>query len=115
MRIRFFAMLFCALTLRLAAPAFAEATGDDAKIDEGAATYENYCQTCHGIELHNNAGIAFDLRRLHADDYPRFVNSVLSGTKAMPAWVGTLTGEQIEALWAYVRANANDARSGAER
>jgi mono/diheme cytochrome c family protein len=113
MRQRVFATLLCAVMT--GSPALAETPADEAKIDEGATTYENYCQTCHGIELHNNAGISFDLRRLHADDYPRFVNSVLTGKKAMPAWNGTLTGEQIEAIWAYVRANANDAQSSAGR
>lgn len=106
MRMRFFAVLLCAL----ATDAVADEASVKAKIEDGATTYENYCATCHGMELQNNTGVAFDLRRLHADEHPRFVNSVLHGKKAMPAWEGTLTEDQIEALWAYVRANANDAK-----
>ncbi|HEU5276157.1 MAG TPA: cytochrome c, partial [Xanthobacteraceae bacterium] len=62
--------------------------------------------TCHGDDLENNSGIAFDLRRLRADEHPRFVNSVLHGKNAMPAWDGKLSPDQIESLWAYIRANA---------
>jgi mono/diheme cytochrome c family protein len=31
---------------------------------------------------------------------------VLHGKQAMPSWQGVLTGEQIEELWAYIRAHA---------
>ncbi|MDB5405864.1 MAG: cytochrome c like protein [Rhodospirillales bacterium] len=106
MRKRFLAVAFCALATQAAA----EDAADKAKIEDGATTYENYCATCHGMELRNNTGVAFDLRRLHADEHPRFVNSVLHGKQAMPAWDGTLTTDQVEELWAYVRANANDAK-----
>ena len=82
--------------------AFAEETA----ADKGARVYDKYCATCHGDELQNNTGVAFDLRRLKADEHPRFVNSVLHGKKVMPAWQGVLTSEQIEQLWAYIRANA---------
>jgi mono/diheme cytochrome c family protein len=56
--------------------------------------------------LQNNSGAAFDLRRLKADEHPRFVDSVLHGKKAMPSWQGVLTTQQIEDLWAYIRNNA---------
>jgi mono/diheme cytochrome c family protein len=84
----------------------AAAAADDAEVRKGARVYENNCSTCHGDELHNNSGIAFDLRRLRADEHSRFVNSVLHGKNAMPAWDGALTTEQIESLWAYIQANA---------
>ena len=80
---------------------------DEAAVRKGAKIYENNCATCHGDELRNNSNIAFDLRRLKADEHPRFVNSVLHGKNVMPAWEGHLTMEQIESLWAYIRANAN--------
>ena len=83
------------------------AAADDTVIRKGARIYENNCATCHGDELQNNSNIAFDLRRLRADEHPRFVNSVLHGKNAMPSWEGRLTTDQIESLWAYVRANAN--------
>ena len=85
----------------------AAAADDDAAIRKGAKIYENNCSTCHGDELQNNSGIAFDLRRLKADEHPRFVNSVLHGKNAMPSWDGKLSPDQIESLWAYIRANAN--------
>jgi len=91
------------LLLALAQPAAA----DEAAARIGAKIYENNCSTCHGDELQNNSGIAFDLRRLKPEEHSRFVNSVLQGKNAMPSWEGALTMEQIENLWAYVRAYAN--------
>src|SRR6202166_5449643 len=82
------------------------AAADEAKAS-GERLYERYCATCHGDDLQNNSGIAFDLRRLKADEHPRFVNSVLQGKNAMPSWNGALTPDQIESLWAYIRAHAN--------
>jgi cytochrome c6 len=95
-----------ALAVILIALPCAASAQDAAAVRKGAKTYENNCSTCHGDDLQNNSGIAFDLRRLHADEHPRFVNSVLHGKNAMPAWAGKLTDDQIESLWAYIRANA---------
>jgi mono/diheme cytochrome c family protein len=106
MRNSFLAVLFCVL----AAPAVAEESADKAKIEDGATVYENFCATCHGMEMQNNSGVSYDLRRLHANEHTRFVNAVLHGKQAMPAWEGTVNDQQIEALWAYVRANATDAK-----
>lgn len=88
------------------AVAIPRAIAEDTSANKGARVYDKYCATCHGDDLQNNTGIAFDLRRLKADEHPRFVNSVLHGKKVMPAWQGVLTSEQIEELWAYIRANA---------
>jgi mono/diheme cytochrome c family protein len=82
------------------------AAADDAAVRKGAKVYENNCSNCHGDDLKNNASIAFDLRRLRADEHERFVNSVLRGKNVMPSWEGKLSDEQIESLWAYIRANA---------
>jgi mono/diheme cytochrome c family protein len=84
----------------------ATSAADDAAVRKGAKIYENNCSTCHGDDLQNNSGIAFDLRRLHADEHARFVNSVLHGKNVMPSWEGNLSDDQIESLWAYIRANA---------
>jgi cytochrome c oxidase cbb3-type subunit 3 len=73
----------------------------------GARIYAENCSTCHGDDLVNNAHIAFDLRRLKADEHDRFVNSVLHGKNRMPPWEGVLDAGKIDALWAYIRANAN--------
>jgi mono/diheme cytochrome c family protein len=101
-------MLFgrAVFAVALAALPCAAAAADDAAVRKGAKLYENNCSTCHGDDLQNNSGIAFDLRRLKADEHARFVNSVLHGKNVMPSWDGKLTEEQIESLWAYIRANA---------
>ena len=83
-------------------PSFAE----DFPVAAGARVYANNCSNCHGDDLENNSHIAFDLRRLRADEHARFVNSVLHGKNAMPSWEGVLDAAQIEALWVYIRANA---------
>jgi cytochrome c6 len=95
-----------ALAVLLIALPCAVAAAEDAAIRKGAKIYENNCSTCHGDDLQNNSGIAFDLRRLRADEHTRFVNSVLHGKNVMPSWDGKLTDDQIESLWAYIRANA---------
>lgn len=86
-----------------AAPAAAQ---DQAKIEAGEAVYNDYCFTCHGEKL-VSSGQTFDLRRLTAGDRARFENSVLSGKNQMPPWRGVLSGEQIELLWQFIRANAH--------
>jgi hypothetical protein len=43
------------------------------------------------------------------DEHDRFVNSVLNGKNAMPAWRGALNAGDIERLWVYIRAHAYDA------
>jgi mono/diheme cytochrome c family protein len=95
-----------AVAVILIALPVAASAEDAAAVRKGAKIYENNCSTCHGDDLQNNSGIAFDLRRLHADEHARFVNSVLHGKNVMPAWAGKLSDDQIESLWAYIRANA---------
>jgi mono/diheme cytochrome c family protein len=83
------------------------AASDERAARSGARIYDKNCANCHGDDLHNNAIAVFDLRRLKADEHARFVHSVLHGKNAMPAWEGMLSPEQIEDLWAYIRAHAN--------
>ena len=85
------------------ASAFAQ---DQKKIEAGRAIYNNYCATCHGDAM-VSSGQTFDLRRLRENERARFENSVLNGKDQMPPWKGVLGAEQIDALWAYVRSNAN--------
>ena len=87
--------------------AVSHAMADDDAAARGERLYNKNCATCHGDDLENNSGIAFDLRRLKADEHGRFVNSVLHGKNAMPSWQGVLAPPQLEDLWAYIRANAN--------
>ena len=61
-----------------------------------------------GEELRNtSAGVTFDLRRLRAGDQERFLDAVLNGKRQMPPWRGALQMEQIEAIWAYIRAKVD--------
>jgi cytochrome c oxidase subunit 2 len=79
---------------------------DDAKAELGRRIYGDYCATCHGEDLQNNSSSSFDLRRLRAGERARFGAAVLNGKNAMPSWKGVLDDAKIEALWAYIRANA---------
>jgi mono/diheme cytochrome c family protein len=75
---------------------------------KGESIYSDYCWTCHGERLRNpGGGTSFDLRRLRPEDYPRFVNSVLNGKNTMPPWRGVLDTEQIDSIWAYIRATVD--------
>jgi mono/diheme cytochrome c family protein len=86
--------------------AVSQASAEDTPVSKGERLYDKNCSQCHGDNLQNNSGVAFDLRRLHLDEYSRFLDSVLHGKRAMPSWEGALTPEQIQNIWAYVRANA---------
>ena len=86
-------------------PALAQ---DSQKAEAGEPVYNNYCETCHGLELVNSGQSSFDLRKLRKDERPRFENSVMNGKNQMPPWKGVLDAAQVDALWAYIRANAND-------
>jgi len=88
---------------------FAPVCAADEDLKGGARIYQENCENCHGEALRNNSGASFDLRRLHADEHDRFVNSVFNGKNAMPAWRGALTASDIDLLWGYIRANAYDA------
>ena len=79
---------------------------DNAKIEAGANVYAARCATCHGDDLVNSGGQAFDLKRLRADERPRFENSVRHGKNQMPPWQGVLSDDEIDQLWHYIRANA---------
>ncbi len=103
---RAYAPLAAGVALALVAIAsVTHADPDAAKIETGAAIYGDYCASCHGDGLRNTSGGAtFDLRRLRAEDHARFLNVVLNGKTQMPPWRGALKLEQIEAIWAYIRA-----------
>jgi mono/diheme cytochrome c family protein len=77
-------------------------------VQTGAMVYLDYCSSCHGDELRNTSGgVTFDLRRLQPRDHDRFINSVLNGKNQMPPWRGVLDQQQIESIWAYIRANVD--------
>jgi mono/diheme cytochrome c family protein len=94
------AMLWCSST------ALADdAAPDQDKIDAGETVYNTRCAICHGDDL-VNTGQTFDLRKLKADERPRFEHSVLNGKNQMPPWKGVLSDADIDNLWHYIRAHA---------
>ena len=96
-------------------PGSASLAAQTPRVEEGAAIYAQRCSPCHGQELNSvSGGWSFDLRRLHPDEHDRFVDSVTSGKDNMPSWYGILTTEEIEAIWAYIRA-AVDKSNSADR
>jgi len=98
-----FAAALC-LLICISAIALAQ---DQALIAVGEQIYDENCASCHGEKL-RNAGTTFDLRKMRADGRPRFNKFVMEGKGQMPPWQGTLNDEQVDQLWAYIRAHAYD-------
>jgi mono/diheme cytochrome c family protein len=94
------------IAMLIVAPACADdAKTDQDKIDAGETVYNTRCAVCHGDDL-VNTGQTFDLRRLRADERPRFENSVRNGKNQMPPWKDVLSADDIDNLWHYIRAHA---------
>jgi mono/diheme cytochrome c family protein len=101
-----FGMALFAILLPAAPAALAQdGEPDKAKAAAGENVYNTNCAICHGDEL-VNTGQTFDLRRLKANERPRFENSVRNGKNQMPPWKGVLSDQDIDQLWNYIRANA---------
>ena len=77
---------------------------DTPSVDGGKRLYKSYCARCHGLNMVTSSAAVFDLRTFPKDDKRRFVDSVMKGKRAMPAWDGTLKQADIDQLWAYVSA-----------
>jgi len=88
-------------------PPHAARAQDRAQIEAGADVYKDKCAQCHGERL-VNPGSSFDLRKLRADERPRFNKSVAEGKGQMPAWGGMLSGEDMDQLWAYIRSKSDE-------
>jgi mono/diheme cytochrome c family protein len=73
------------------------------QIRKGAGIYAQNCSPCHGAHM-ADPNSAFDLKTFPPDAKNRFVNSVTHGKNSMPPWGDILKSDDIEALWAYVRA-----------
>ena len=72
--------------------------------ERGKQLYQSYCARCHGVNMVNVGGAAFDLRTLTPEERGRFERSVTQGLRAMPAWGGILKPADVQALWSYVMA-----------
>ena len=101
--------IFIACVAALAgADAYSAWAADAAQVREGAALYALRCAGCHGTDLLNTSGgWSFDLRRLRPDEHDRFVESVTNGKDNMPSWYGILKPEEMDAIWAYIRATVD--------
>ena len=96
-------LALAALAATLLAPRPSHAAESDL-VEQGRDLYADTCATCHGRDMINAGGIAFDLRKFPKDDFARFRNSVLNGkNQAMPAWRDKIDDNDVAALWAYVR------------
>jgi mono/diheme cytochrome c family protein len=97
----FLALAALAVTLFASRPACA---AESDLVEQGRDLYADACASCHGRDMVNAGGIAFDLRKFPKDDFARFRNSVLDGkNQAMPAWRDKIDDNDLQALWAYVR------------
>jgi mono/diheme cytochrome c family protein len=102
------AALISIVTSCRASPAgAAEATAE--QIDQGRELYTQFCATCHGRDMVNTGGFAFDLRTFPKADLERFKSSVANGKgQGMPAWRDQLSDEDIALLWAYVESGGHN-------
>ena len=75
---------------------------DRAAIEAGEGVYKEHCIECHGERVISPGG-AFDLRKLGADERPRFDKAMADGKGQMPSWEGILTTEEFDQVWAYIR------------
>jgi mono/diheme cytochrome c family protein len=96
-------MLVRMLLLAMLVPAAAHA--QQGSIATGEEVYAENCATCHGERL-RSTGAAPDLKQLPADEKPRFDTMVRQGKGQMPAWEGVISDEDLESIWAYIRARA---------
>ena len=78
---------------------------DQPAIEAGEALYSEHCAECHGENLRSSGSIP-DLRDLHQDQRAYFDQTVSDGKGQMPAWGGQLDEQQLNQLWAYIRAHA---------
>ena len=97
------ALLMLITALLLPAAAGAAEDFSPGRIKAGASIYSRNCSPCHGTRMQNPEA-AFDLRTFPPDEHERFVSSVTNGKNQMPPWGDLLNAEEIDSLWAYVRA-----------
>lgn len=94
-----FAVFFAVWLAFLGAPASAS---DAALLAKGTSLYKQFCAHCHGINMVNPGTSSYDLRKWPRDRKGDFINIIVGGKDAMPAWGDMLEADEIEALWAYV-------------
>jgi quinohemoprotein ethanol dehydrogenase len=78
---------------------------DRAAIEAGEQVYADNCATCHGDKL-RSTGAMPDLKEFGPGDRARFDKLVAEGRGQMPAFQGTLSPQEIDQIWAYIRSRA---------
>jgi cytochrome c6 len=78
---------------------------DQAAAQAGEGVYAEHCAECHGENLRSSGSVP-DLRDLRPDQKAYFTQMVTDGKGQMPAWGGILDEQQLDELWAYIRAHA---------
>jgi quinohemoprotein ethanol dehydrogenase len=81
------------------------AAQDQAQIEAGEQLYDEHCASCHGEKL-RTTGSAPDLKEIRGEDRPRFDKALMDGRGQMPSWQGVLSADEINQVWAYIRAHA---------
>jgi mono/diheme cytochrome c family protein len=71
------------------------------QVKAGADIYARNCSPCHGPRMQDPES-AFNLKKFPRNARERFVRSVRQGKNQMPPWGDMLSGEDLDALWAYV-------------
>jgi mono/diheme cytochrome c family protein len=79
--------------------------------DKGRAQFHHTCAPCHGRNMVNAGVTTYDLRKFPLEQSDRFHNSVTHGKGNMPSFKESLSPEQIDWLWAYVRSRGKSPSS----
>jgi ABC-type amino acid transport substrate-binding protein len=76
---------------------------EQSQFERGRLQFARTCAQCHGHNMVNSGVTVYDLRKFPLDQEERFFHSVRHGKGNMPSWDGSLSDDQIHALWTYVR------------
>lgn len=82
-----------------------EVAVDDPELVEGREVYARNCSSCHGSDGGGGVGPKLD-EGLVVEAYPDIkdqIDLIANGKGSMPAYVGRLTGEEMEAVSRYTR------------
>ena len=79
--------------------------------DKGLEQFHHTCAPCHGRNMVNAGVTTYDLRKFPLEQSDRFHLSVTNGKGNMPSFKGSLSQEQIDWLWAYVRSRGKSPSS----
>jgi mono/diheme cytochrome c family protein len=79
---------------------FTQGAAGEANLDNGKATYDRACSSCHGPQGEGGHDGAPSLRAIR--NAPLVMQTVASGRREMPSFSSLLTAEQIRDVAGYV-------------